>query len=128
METKQKNIELIAKDWINYHKDNRKYTDCFRALEKLEDYIYSNQESAFEIILLLINKADSDKISANIAAGPLEDFIRIRHKKHFDKIEMHARQNPKFRKCLTGVWLDDDFDEEKRNIIMKYTKTIKNPL
>ena len=42
METRKENIESIAKDWINYHKDNRKNNDCFRALEKFDDYIYNN--------------------------------------------------------------------------------------
>jgi len=122
------NIESLIKSYIKYSKDSKKYENRFWAWEKVHDYVDEEPEIGFMIILKLIEEAGEDKILANIAAGTLEDFVKKHHMEYFDKIENELRRNPKFRRCMTGVWLYSGFPKDKIERIRKYVNTIKDPL
>jgi hypothetical protein len=123
-----RNLLSLVKSWIKYSKDSKKYSTRFWAVDKVCDYVQHEPEIAFKIILLLIQEANEDRILALIAAGPLEDFTRLYYKEYMDTIETQLRQNPSFRKCMTGVWFGSNFPKSVLKTILKYTKTVQDPL
>ena len=46
----------------------------------------------------------SEKILANIAAGPLEDLLVYHGEKFIDRVEEAAQSDPVFKKMLGAVW------------------------
>ena len=116
--------DLVA-DWIRYHAEDRKPSDpLFVACSELDDLIHSAPEEAWTLTLQLIESAPDDRVLANVAAGPLEDLLT--KSDHFiDRAESQARRDPKFRRCLTGVW---GLQATARDRFSKYVSTIKGPL
>jgi hypothetical protein len=70
------------------------------ALEAIWD---SDPERTWRIILRLVELADEDRLGA-VAAGPLEELISHHAWQFIDRVEQQACQDPKFRRCLGGVW------------------------
>jgi hypothetical protein len=62
---------------------------------------------------------------ANVAAGPLEDLLKREPDRFIDRVEIQARRDAKFRRCLTGVW---GLPVSIRDRVMKYTSTVVDPL
>jgi hypothetical protein len=60
-------------------------------------------EIAWPILLEVIDRAP-DEALGNIAAGPLEDLIGNHGFQIIDALEVEARQSPKLRRALVGVW------------------------
>jgi hypothetical protein len=115
---------LVA-DWIRYHAQDRKPSDpLFAACGELDDLIRSSPEEAWTATLELIDLAADDRVLANVAAGPLEDLL-TRSARFIDRAELRARADPKFRRCLTGVW---GLPATVRDRFAKYVSTIKDPL
>lgn len=56
------------------------------------------------MILRLIELSPDDYVLANVAAGPLEDLLGLHAYGFIDRVENQARTNPRFRRCLSGVW------------------------
>jgi len=52
---------------------------------------------------MLIADASDEKSLAYVAAGPLEDLLHKHGDVVIDRVELHARTDPKFRLALTGV-------------------------
>jgi hypothetical protein len=52
---------------------------------------------------MLIADASDEKSLAYAAAGPLEDLLHKHGDVVIDRVELHARTDPKFRLALTGV-------------------------
>ena len=63
-------------------------------------------ELLWQFILLAYKREMSDRVFADLAAGPLEDLIADAGPAFIDRIETESRQNPKFRHLLGGVWRD----------------------
>jgi hypothetical protein len=57
------------------------------------------------MILELIDRAPDDEILGYVAAGPLEDFIKLHAADYIDWIEASARTDARMKKALSGVWL-----------------------
>lgn len=116
---------LVA-DWIRYHAENRKSDDpLFAACEEVDEFVSSQPETGWELILELIAAAPDDFILANVAAGPLEDLLTKWPDQFVDRAEVQARRDLKFRRCLTGVW---GLSAAVRARLVKFTSTIKDPL
>ncbi|MBV2090281.1 MAG: hypothetical protein KUF72_05285 [Candidatus Thiodiazotropha sp. (ex Ctena orbiculata)] len=64
----------------------------------------TNAQDSMKAILVILNLEPPDKVIAVLAAGPLEDLIENCGEEVIDQIELLARQNPKFRHLLGGVW------------------------
>lgn len=116
---------LVA-DWIRLHVENRKSSDpLFAAWEEVRDLVSSHPEDGWPLILDLIAEAPDDRVLASIAAGPLEDLLVNSPEQFGDRAEVEARRDPKFRRCLTGVW---GLPASLRDRLAKYTSTITDPL
>lgn len=63
-----------------------------------------------ELVQALIDTAESDNDIAMVGAGPLEDLMS--HSGHglklIDDVERRARQQPRFRNAVGGMWLSDE--------------------
>ncbi len=82
-------------------------------------------ESAWILTLELIAAAPDDRVLATVAAGPLENLIGQLPDLMFERVEVQARRDAKFRRCLTGVW---GIPPKIRDRLAKYTSTVKDPL
>jgi hypothetical protein len=78
--------------------------EAFWAWERVGDIVENDPQLAWRVILLLIGDAPSDEVLGSVAAGPLEDFLRL-HCEHFiEHVEARARTDDRFRMALQGVW------------------------
>ena len=77
------------------------------------------------ITLELVAAASDDQSLANVAAGPLEDLLKREPQRFIDRVELQTRRDPKFRRCLTGVW---GLPTAIRERVLKYTSTVVDPL
>jgi len=61
-------------------------------------------EEAMKAILAVLNLNPPNKVTAVLAAGPLEDLIADHGPNVIDEIEKLAKKNSKFKHLLSGVW------------------------
>ena len=116
----------LVDDWIGYCAAGSDVSDPrFAAWEKVDDLVRRDPESGWSLILELITAAADDKILANVAAGPLEDLLSRDADRFLEKVELEARRDPKFRRCLTGLW---GLPQQLKDRLAKYTSTVLNPL
>ena len=106
METRER--EHLIATWIKHHKDSRASgtvpDETFWAWEELDRLCSIDPDAALATILQILATDQSDVVSENLAAGPLEDLL-VRHGKEFiDRIELEATKNPAFKLLLGGVW------------------------
>jgi len=116
----------LVENWIRYHVERRKSTDpLFSAWEKVDEIVHDDPETGWTLTLALVEAAPDDRVLANVAAGPLEDLLKRASDVLIDRVEVQARRDPKFRRCLTGVWV---LPPSVRERLMKYASTIQDPL
>jgi len=97
----------------------------FAILKEVDDLIYRDADAGWMFTLELIAAAQDDWHLANVAAGPLEDLLKRDPHRLIERVETQARRDPKFRRCLTGVW---GLPESISQRLKKYTATVKDPL
>lgn len=100
-------IDKLVKAWIAMHHAEPKsqgYKDNSWAFAALSDMCETSPDQSLEIIGQ-IRKADgSDKILANLAAGPLEELLAHHGKLLIGAVETLARDDEQFRKLLGALW------------------------
>ena len=67
----------------------------------------------------MVRLAADDRVLAFVAAGPLEDLIRMHSLTFIDRIEVAARDDERFRKAVSGVWAEvpPDIDDRLMRVI-----------
>jgi hypothetical protein len=116
----------VVENWIRYHEEERTPSDpLFAAWAEVDDLVRHDPEAAWLLTLQLVAAAPSDRVLAAVAAGPLEDLLNRSGDRVIDRVELHARSNPKFRRCLTGAW---GIPASARERLSKYTSTVTDPL
>jgi hypothetical protein len=116
----------LVDDWIGYHLDGGSESDPrYAALVGVDELLRRDSETGWMLTLESIVAAPDDRILANVAAGPLEDLLTREPERFIDRVEVQARRNPRFRRCLTGVW---GLPASVRDRVVKYTSTIADPL
>ena len=73
------------------------------ATELLVHLIEDEPDVAWSLLLGLIERAPDDHALGWVAAGPLEDLLCKRGPEFIDQVEVLARDDERFRKCLTDV-------------------------
>ncbi|NHQ85260.1 hypothetical protein HA050_03935 [Iodobacter sp. HSC-16F04] len=81
------------------------------AWEEVFFFSQKNPEHTFAFILATLREDSSNKIMANLSAGPLEDLIENFGESMIEKIEQEAKTNPLFASLLGGVWQGSTPDE-----------------
>ena len=90
MYSKQENI--FEKNEINYW-----------AYEKMCQLVKNSPTKALEVIAKVLHSTEDEFVLSNLAAGPLEDLLRIHGASVLDNLEIYARQDNRFRNLLTQV-------------------------
>jgi hypothetical protein len=113
-------------DWIRHCADVRNGgSRSSSAWDEVDELVRNDPEAGWTIILELIEAAQADQVLADIAAGPLEDLLHRSPDQFLDRMEVQARQDFNFRRCLTGVWGLSTGVVER---LGKYIATVENPL
>ena len=64
------------------------------------------------VFVLSVNRLEvSSRVTANLAAGPLEDLLVYHGSSYIDRVEAEAMKNERFRSLLGGVWRRDMRDD-----------------
>ncbi len=95
-------MTTLKEKWIKYTRT--KDDSLFEAWEALNTLVSEQPQEAWEVILDILEEADSNDVIANLAAGPLEDLLSDHGETFIDEVEEKARQNPKFTQLILGVW------------------------
>jgi hypothetical protein len=77
------------------------------AFDEMNRLVRQDPEEAWPWIVEMVQRAPNDRILAFVAAGPLEDLIRLHAATFIDRIETAAKNDREFRKALSGVWVAD---------------------
>ena len=108
------NEEKLIRHWIRYHEleeysSERK--EYFWAEIKINDYIETDPELAWKLLLNILSLDINQRAIGLLAAGPLEDLLSDHGPQLIDRIEKEAKTNDSFKYALTGVWqggMDDN--------------------
>lgn len=102
------NEELI-REWIQGFKSESKQASP--AYIELSDAVENDPERAWQIILAILKRDQSDNVMSCLAGGPLEDLLVYHGKDFIDRVEELARIDQDFNWILGGVWKNDISDE-----------------
>jgi hypothetical protein len=93
----------IADTFLRHWKE--KNTADFWAFERVEEIVRGEPDIALELTLLLVKKAGADDGAlAYVAAGPLEDLLKLHGLHVIDRIEQESKTDPRLQLALSGVW------------------------
>jgi hypothetical protein len=115
------NLEVLADAYLRHHATQK--DEDFWAWQQVHEIVTSGDvDRAWEITLLLLNKANSDVELNSIAAGPLEDSIDIYGDRALDRFEEVAEHNPRIRPALGQAGVLFYYDEFDRwySLIFRY--------
>lgn len=94
------------------YRKSAEYDEAYNFVMDLDDLVRSDPDRAWSLILGLIDQAPTQLILAIVAAGPLEDLLVLHGTAVIERVEIQARQTPKFRKCLRAVWGENRMEED----------------
>jgi hypothetical protein len=77
------------------------------AFDEMNRLVRQDPEAAWPVIVEIVRRSVNDRILAFVAAGPLEDLIRLHASTFIDRIEAVAKGDEQFRKAVSGAWVDD---------------------
>lgn len=78
---------------------------------EVNELIYRDPDRGWKVTLELIKAIPCPASLFFLAAGPLEDMLKLYGSYIIDKFDDKLLQDPLFRYTLAGVWLDEDEDE-----------------
>jgi hypothetical protein len=111
-----KDADLVAAYLAHAETSMRDGTDAehFAAADELNARVTDEPERAWPVICTIIKRIAHDDILAYVAAGPLEDLL-VQHPHAFiDRVEVLAKQDPHFRRAVSGVWGSNAMPAEVR--------------
>jgi hypothetical protein len=83
---------------------NARYGYIHYVLGDLLPSRHADEELVWEFVDEAIDAAESDKVLGSLGAGLLEDLIQGWPEQFVDRIEVRARQSPRFRHALRISW------------------------
>ena len=95
--------EDLAATWIEQQSHDDGEDWAIRRVTQLCEPV-SDPEEVWPIILRLVELSINDQRLSDVAAGPLEDLICNHGGQIISRVEIQAKMNPKFRRCLSGIW------------------------
>ena len=96
-------LEAIADAYLNHHKTKR--ADDAWAFDEVWDIVRNHPDMALELTLLLLRKSgDDDATLAYVAAGPVEDLLKLHGPVVIDRIERETKSSSRLQLALSGVW------------------------
>ena len=95
--------EDLAVTWIEQQRQEDGGNWAIQRVMQLCEPI-SDPELVWPIILRLVELSSDDLLLGDVAAGPLEDLLCGHGTLFIERVEAQAKQDRKFRRCLSGVW------------------------
>jgi uncharacterized protein DUF6869 len=74
------------------------------ASRRLSELSRTEPSAVLGLIQAIQRRNPSDRVLANLAAGPLEDLLVYKGPEVIDQLETLARSDAAFRSLLAGVW------------------------
>ena len=115
----------LADEWIAYW-EHRFGTGKFPPstyMDDLDEAVHENPDLAWEAIKIVVGQVKSrsheNELIEVLAAGPVENLLRLHGPAVIDRVETEARRNPAFNNVLGGVWssnIDPDVWERVEEI------------
>jgi hypothetical protein len=100
----------LASRWIALQftdRDAPDYKEHFRAFEEVDALTDKYPEDAWNFVLAVLIRSESDFIVANLAAGPVEDLLMRHPEETVRRIERDVPAKPALARMLHGVWQND---------------------
>ncbi len=101
--------DLAAAWWTEKPDENSDSLSNWAAHDYVEDILERGSDALPEIIHAIVAAARDDDRLAYVGAGLLENTVTHRHwaRKYLAEIERRARQDPRFRRAVGGIWLGE---------------------
>lgn len=113
--TKPTNVEVVDA-WVRFWQ-TKVDLDVDIAAGWAHEYLFdrltmeNDPESVWNFILAVYKRELNGRLISILAAGPVEDLLAYFGPKYIDRVELLARQDPKFKDVLGGVWKNAMTDE-----------------
>ncbi len=96
------NLDALADTYLRYHQGKR--AEDSWAFDRVSDVVRDEPDVALELTLLLLKKAgDDDAMLAYVAAGPLEDLLRLHGPHVMKRFEQESNADSRLQLALSGV-------------------------
>jgi len=92
--------------YLRYYKTNLQM--YWWAVDEIDGLVRRDPEEGWETTCMLISRATSDELLANVAAGPLEDLLVAYGPELIGRVEEECKRNDRLRLALSGVWFGRD--------------------
>ncbi len=92
-------IRKLAEAWAT-----QPSADWTEDSDRLYALFSSAPDQALATILAVMQITDDQQVLANLAAGPLEDFLGIQGEAYIESIHVLALEHHRLREVLDGVW------------------------
>lgn len=103
-------IEELAKRWVEFQRAFLRSgggaiaDDLEEASDEVLHMPFDAPEKAWKLIQIIVQCCEENDVLGSLAAGPIEDLLSQHGEAFIDRIEVFARDNPKFLLLLQGVW------------------------
>ena len=108
-------LDEIVNAWIageNATEGSPERESNWWAIEQVLDWALNREgEQLWQFITATYKRDLSDRAVGALAAGALEDLLAKHGPEFIDRVEVLARQDPKFNYLLGGVWRNTMTDE-----------------
>ena len=101
----------LADAWIKRYELVERFGDTsqaavstYRTYLAFDRLTKADEESAWDVILHIVERTENEFVLENLAAGPLETLLGKHGIAFIDRIEARAAVDPRFRWLLEGVW------------------------
>jgi len=101
------NLDTLSDAYLRDHHEDH------WAWEEWQRIVKADLNAAWELTLLMLERAESDDRLGRVAAGPLEDLIDLHGHKALDLIEEECKKNSRLQAALSHVavlFYYDEFD------------------
>lgn len=96
-------LRRTCRHYLRYHEEKRPEDSW--AFDRVSEIVRDEPDVALELTLLLFKKAgDDDAVLAYVAAGPLEDLLKLHGLHVIDRLEQESTTDPRLQLALSGVW------------------------
>jgi hypothetical protein len=99
-------LEKLAIEWMRYAAE--KTPDTAESWVRARMLAEQEPERAWELTQELISRVP-DQLLDHVSANILEHIVEYHAVRFVDRLEAQAKVDPRFRECLSTVWVVDDY-------------------
>ena len=114
----------IVEDFITYQKSDKLTPEenalFDRSVYILQDLVYEDPETAWELILEIVAATDDEKVLSLLGCGELENLLSYHFDLFIERVEKQSREDKKFAFAMSCVWqlfMTDEQYERLNNLV-----------